>query len=92
MERKIYQVIWGVETEKDLKKVDKNTIRKLKAQTNEVLSKNPQAKVKSIKKLSGDWEGFWRYRWGDYRVIYKIVEEKVLVFIVKVGNRNKIYD
>lgn len=35
------------------------------------------------KALSGEWEGYWRYRVGDYRIIAKIEDDKVIIFVVK---------
>lgn len=39
------------------------------------------------KPLLGELKGYWRLRVGDYRVVYKIKEDKVEVLIVKVGIR-----
>jgi mRNA interferase RelE/StbE len=41
------------------------------------------------KKLSG--RNAWRIRVGDYRVIYEIEDDKVLVTIFRVGNRRDVY-
>ena len=39
------------------------------------------------KPLSGDFSGLWRLRIEDFRVIYRIVKEQVLVLVIKVGIR-----
>ena len=39
------------------------------------------------KPLSGEFSGYWRLRVEDYRVIYRIVEEKILVLVIKIGIR-----
>ena len=36
----------------------------------------------NIKKLKGNFEGYYRYRIGNYRLFYLIENEKVLVVIV----------
>ena len=36
--------------------------------------------------------GLWRYRVGDYRLICRIEDERVVVFVLKVGHRREIYD
>lgn len=41
-------------------------------------------------KLSGE-ESLYRIRIGDYRVIYQVSDEKLLVLIVRVGHRRDIY-
>jgi mRNA interferase RelE/StbE len=43
------------------------------------------------KKLKGG-EGLYRIRVGDYRVIYEIEDAKLVVVVVKIGNRKDIYD
>jgi mRNA interferase RelE/StbE len=34
---------------------------------------------------------FWRYRVGDYRLICKIEDDRVLVLVLRVGHRKEIY-
>lgn len=41
--------------------------------------------------MIGDWTGFWRYRVGDYRVICRIEDRVVTVFVIEVGHRSRIY-
>ena len=43
------------------------------------------------KALQGDWDGHWRYRVGDYRIIAKIEDDKVIIFVVKIDKRGEIY-
>jgi len=40
-------------------------------------------------KLTG--RGGWRIRIGDYRVIYEITDNQLLVTVIQVGNRRDIY-
>lgn len=41
--------------------------------------------------LRRELTGRWKYRVGDYRLICEIQEEKVLVLVLLVGHRGKIY-
>ncbi len=34
---------------------------------------------------------FWKYRVGDYRVICRIDDEKVLILVLRVGHRKEVY-
>ena len=43
------------------------------------------------KPLIKEWKNHRRLRVGDYRVIYKIVEEKIVVLIVEIDNRKDSY-
>ncbi len=33
----------------------------------------------------------WRVRTGDYRIIYSIEDDRLVVFVVAVGHRREIY-
>jgi mRNA interferase RelE/StbE len=41
--------------------------------------------------LRRDLSGLWKYRIGDYRVVCDIQEEKVLVLVLRIGHRRKVY-
>ena len=41
--------------------------------------------------LVGDRSGRWRYRIGDYRVICEIIDKRLIVLVVDVGNRREVY-
>ena len=42
--------------------------------------------------LRKELAGRWKYRVGSYRLICEIQDEKVLVLVLMVGHRRKIYD
>lgn len=44
-----------------------------------------------MKPLKGQLRGLYRYRIGDYRLIYGIDEAKVLVIAVGLGARGDVY-
>jgi mRNA interferase RelE/StbE len=41
--------------------------------------------------LTGDRQGFWRYRVGDYRIVAAINGERLVVLVVAVGHRREVY-
>jgi mRNA interferase RelE/StbE len=41
-------------------------------------------------KLAGA-SGLWRIRSGDYRIIYQILETRLLISVVKIGHRRDVY-
>jgi mRNA interferase RelE/StbE len=43
------------------------------------------------KKLTGDLKDYRSLRVGDYRIIYIIIEHKILIEIVNIGHRREIY-
>lgn len=43
------------------------------------------------KPLVSNHKGKWRYRIGDYRILCRIEDQRVVIVIVLVGNRSSIY-
>lgn len=44
------------------------------------------------KALQGSKYGeFWRYQVGDFRVIAKIEDKRLLILVVKIGDRKEVY-
>lgn len=46
----------------------------------------------NIKRLKGEFSDYYRYRIGDYRLFYKIENEKIMIFIVDIKHRKDAYD
>ena len=44
------------------------------------------------KSLTADMAGLWRYRVGDYRVVCRIEDERLVVLVVRLGHRRDVYD
>ncbi|MCW3846563.1 type II toxin-antitoxin system RelE/ParE family toxin [Sphingomonas sp. LB-2] len=41
--------------------------------------------------LVGEHAGYWRWRIGDYRVVARIEDERVLILVVRVAHRREVY-
>jgi mRNA interferase RelE/StbE len=41
--------------------------------------------------LAGEWQGLWRFRLGDYRVICDIREEERIILALVIGYRKNVY-
>lgn len=41
--------------------------------------------------LKGEHEGYWRWRIGDYRVIARIEEERVVILVIRIAHRREVY-
>lgn len=44
------------------------------------------------KPLAGNLLGLWRYRSGDYRILAQILDDKLIILVVKISHRKSIYD
>jgi mRNA interferase RelE/StbE len=68
---------------KELKKIDKTWQKRILNKIKTVLITDPH----SGKKLVGNLSPFYRLRVGDYRIIYAIFEDVVVVEVVKIKHR-----
>lgn len=41
--------------------------------------------------LVGEHAGYWRWRIGDYRVVARIEDARVVILVVRVGHRREVY-
>jgi len=83
-----YKAIWHEESLKDLKKFDRTIAKKIVEKVKNYLIQDP---LKLGIPLKGNLKGLYRYRVGEYRVIYVIDKEEKKVIILKINHRKKIY-
>lgn len=86
---------WAVEFDgsaaKELRKLDPASARRILAFLRERVAVLED--VRSIgEALRGDTLGeFWKYRLGDYRIVARIVDRRLVVIVVRVGHRREVY-
>ena len=75
---------------KELKKLDHYTQKIILLWLNKNLEgcSNPRLHGKA---LSANRAGQWRYRVGDYRIIAKIEDNKLIILVIAIGHRREIY-
>ncbi len=71
-------------------KLNPNVYEKIKTIVYPQLKENPFFGT-NIKKLKGEFEGYYRYRIGNYRLFYLIEHEKVIVVITSIKHRQNAY-
>lgn len=54
------------------------------------LSQNPYSEFLKYKKLKGA-ESLYRIRVGDYRIVYEVRNEVLLIVVIKIGHRREVY-
>ena len=85
---------WRIEFEeaakKELARLDRQTQARILKYLRERVapSENPRAFGEPLR---SHLAGLWKYRLGDYRVVVEIHEETVLVLVVRIGHRSKVY-
>ena len=81
----IYTVIWSESAEKQLKKLDRSVAKQIYRKVGQ-LAEDPYRNTKRLVGMDG-----YRLRVGDYRVIYRIDNNKLEILILKTGHRKNIY-
>ena len=84
-----YNIRWHEEAISDLKKIDRQTQKKIIARIKDYLSKDPSSLGKP---LQGIFKGLYRYRYGSYRIIYAIDRDSVIILILRIADRKNVYD
>lgn len=85
-----YQVEYLPQVVKTLEKMDKYTKRILLEwiEKNLVGCAGPRIHGKP---LTANRAGQWRYRVGDYRIIAKIEDGRLVILVIAIGHRREIY-
>lgn len=81
-----YQVIWSEKSRKNLDNLDKATSSRIITKV-ESIKEEPLMYVKRLQGVK-----LYSLRVGEYRVILDIEKQKIVIFVVKVGLRNTVYD
>jgi mRNA interferase RelE/StbE len=82
-----YQIEFSPRAKRDFAGLPHSAQISLKSKI-EILAAEPRPR--GSKKLSGSLN-IYRIRAGDYRVIYEIDDNKLIVLILRAGNRREIY-
>ena len=46
----------------------------------------------TIKRLTGEMSGYWRYRLGDFRLVYRPDKDRLIVYCYRLAPRGGVYD
>ena len=84
---------WTIEYDsrvvKDMKKLDRKVQQQIIAYFDERIA--PSSDPPFGKSLESSFSGLWRYRIGDYRAICRIEDEHMVVLVVRISHRSKVY-
>ncbi|WP_404469496.1 type II toxin-antitoxin system RelE/ParE family toxin [Sutcliffiella horikoshii] len=86
----MYELKYSKQAMKYIKKQDKPTKKRLEKALF-TLAENPyQRDTLDISSLQG-LDGAFRLRIGDFRIIYEVVDNELIIYIIAVGSRGDIY-
>lgn len=84
----IYKTKWEDKAEEDLDQLPSEIALKVHDRVESHLTQLPKQLGKA---LVGQYKGLYRYRYGDYRILYEIDADNRLIIINKIGHRKEIY-
>lgn len=88
-------MIWRIEfekaAEKELQKLDKQVALRIVKFLRERVAvvENPRNIGEAL--VGSTLGDYWKYRVGDYRIIADIQDARVVVQVVRIGNRREVY-
>jgi mRNA interferase RelE/StbE len=84
----MYQVTFVPHVEHDLKRLDRpvrlRILRKIEWLAENLEDLSPNA-------LTGQWQGMYKLRVGDYRIIYTLDPSRELLIVHAIGHRSDVY-
>lgn len=93
-----WEIEFDINTQKDMAKFDKS-IRNFIFDSLETFAQNFSdeyenefIKTGKIKHLKGDKKGFYRFKIRTYRVIYQKINDKLVIYVIRIGHRKNVYD
>jgi len=81
-----YKLLFKKSVTKDFRNIPNNDVNKI-LQWLDTLADDPRPPA--AKKLSGN--EFYRIRQGVYRIIYQIIDDELIVHVIKIAHRSKSY-
>lgn len=86
---------WGIEfspeCEKEWDRLDSSVQKRMLDFLSERIQRNEDPRLLA-KPLAGNMKHFWRYRVGDYRIVWELKEKEMIISVVRVAHRRHVYD
>ena len=86
----IYQLVTTDKFDKAFKKLDRQTQKIIKAWLDKNLMNCTDPRIHG-KGLTSNRSGQWRYRVGDYRILAEVQDERLVLVLIDIGHRSRIY-
>jgi mRNA interferase RelE/StbE len=83
-----YKAVWHERALSDLKALERTTAGKIIERVKNHPAQNPE---KFSKPLKGVLRGLYRYRWGDYRIVFTTDQSERTLKVLHVRHRKDAY-
>lgn len=85
---------WTIEftarSRKDLRGIGVGDRRRIIAFLEERVASHPEPRTLAKKLVATDME-LWRFRVGDYRIVSKFEDDRLVILVVTIGHRREVY-
>jgi mRNA interferase RelE/StbE len=82
-----FTILYRASVKREMRRLDAGTVKRIDAAILE-LADNPRPF--GCVKLSGQ-SHLWRIRVGDYRVLYEIQDQQLIILVISVAHRREVY-
>jgi mRNA interferase RelE/StbE len=83
----MYRVEFAKGVYKDLKGLPREIQKKAFSIIEKLLAEDPFIG----KPLTGEYKGLWKFRFGNYRIIYTIEKSKLVILVLRIRHRKEAY-
>jgi mRNA interferase RelE/StbE len=84
----VYRVLFTKSAGKTLRKLPRNVAQRIRRSLDD-LATNPYAEHLDVAKLQN--RPGYRLRVGDWRVIYEIENDRLIILVLRIGSRGEVY-
>ena len=84
----MYKITYTTQAAKSLLKMPRDVAKRIREKIEQV-AEDPFASIPNAKKLQG--RSGYRLRVGDWRVIYEIKSEEIVIIVLKIAPRGEVY-
>ena len=84
----MYEILFTKQADRALRKMSRNTARLIREKLDQ-LAQDPYARNPNVTKLQG--RPGYRLRVGDWRVIYELEDDRLVILVLKVAPRGGVY-
>ena len=84
-----YDIVLTKEAQRFYERAEESLIRRLNRCIDQ-LKQNPY-RHPNIRRLKGPFDNHFRYRLGDWRVVYRVDAENHIVIVVIIAHRSRVY-
>ena len=86
----MWEIEYSEKAARELLKIDREAAKRIKKYLDERIATDEDPR-RFGEALTENLSGLWKYRIGDFRVIAEIQEERLIVLVIRVGHRSKVY-